>query len=116
MPDRDDKKREAPISYRPPGELRDEFHARVERSGLTTNAFLNKAVFSTAPPRQSRRPAAARIAITHTLPPAAEIRSAVDRIEALAGDNPDIREATDAIRSALSEIRSAVFKANGRQP
>ena len=116
MTEKNDKKREAPISYRPPSELRDEFRARVERSGLTTNAFINKSVFNTDPPRQSRRPSAAQIAMTHALPPAAEIRSAVDRIEALAGDNPDIAEATAAIHAALSEIRSAIFKANGRQP
>ncbi len=116
MPDRDDKKREAPISYRPPSDLRDEFRARVERSGLTTNAFLNKAVFNTDPPRQSRRASAAQIAMTHALPPAAEIRNAGDRIRAIAGDHPEIAAALDDIDIALSEIRAAVFKANGRQP
>ena len=116
MPDRDDKKREAPISYRPPSELRGEFRARVERSGLTTNAFLNKAVFNLDPPRQSRKASAAQIAMTHALPPAAEIRRAIERIEELAGDNPEISEEATAIRAALTVIRSAVFKANGRQP
>ena len=57
MPDSTNRKREAPISYRPPKGLREEFHARVEKSGLSTSAFITKAVFATDPPRQSRRPA-----------------------------------------------------------
>ncbi len=56
MSDRKDKKRDAPISYRPPKDLQAEFLARVEKSGLSTSAFITKAVFSQAPYRQSRRP------------------------------------------------------------
>ena len=45
MPNKNDKKRKAPISYRPPKELREEFDARVQNSGLSTNAFRTEAVF-----------------------------------------------------------------------
>ena len=51
------KKREAPISYRPPAALREEFHSRVEKSGLSASAFITKSVFGNDAPRQSRRPA-----------------------------------------------------------
>ena len=56
MPAEQDKKRKAPISYRPPEELRTEFERRVNASGLSTSAFITKSVFGAEPPRQSRRP------------------------------------------------------------
>ena len=56
MPEQDEKKREAPISYRPPKELRAEFDERVLASALSTSAFITKCVFGRDPPRRSRRP------------------------------------------------------------
>ena len=47
--------RAAPISYRPPTELREAFRARVEASGLPVNAFITQAVFDQDAPRQTRR-------------------------------------------------------------
>jgi len=61
------KNREAPISYRPPETLREEFRARVEKSGLSVNAFITQAVFASPPPRQSRRPAVATLTDIRTL-------------------------------------------------
>lgn len=48
------KKREAPVSYRPPAELRGEFDARVRNSGLSVNAFITAAVFGQVAPRTRR--------------------------------------------------------------
>ena len=53
MPDKKTKKRASPISYRPPKELREEFHARVQSSGRPINAFLTEAGFG----RNRHRPA-----------------------------------------------------------
>jgi len=44
MTDKNRKKREAPISYRPPAALREEFFARVEKSGLSASGFITKSI------------------------------------------------------------------------
>ena len=67
MPEQDDKKREAPISYRPPKELRAEFDERVLASGLSTSAFITKSVFGRDPPRRSRRPSVEHEAVAQIL-------------------------------------------------
>ena len=130
MPDRDDKKREAPISYRPPSDLREEFRARVERSGLTINAFLNKAVFNLDPPRQSRKPTAAQIESTRDLVKADKISDARRCIRTILTEHPEIsavisnhpeaaaalEEALGNIDTATAQMRSEVMTANGRKP
>lgn len=107
------KKREAPISYRPPKALRDEFHARVKSSGLSTGAFLTQAWSSQDPPRQSRRPAIEEKLLAKLLAEAAAIRSELHEIASTKGAvTPSIKEAAQA----LTEIRAALLKAMGRNP
>ena|SRR5436190_18115872 len=116
MLERHDSKREAPISYRPPKELRAEFERRVLASGLSTSAFLTKSVFGGDPPRHSRRPSVDHEAVAKILAASALLR---DELHALslnartaAGSVALLEE---AVRS-LTEIRAACFKALGRKP
>ena len=101
MPEQDDKKREAPISYRPPKELRAEFGERVLASGLSTSAFITKCVFGRDPPRRSRRPSVEHEAVAQILARLAQIRGELHAIgvhlgEGGAADRALIEEALHA--------------------
>lgn len=115
MSKRTGKKREAPISYRPPAELREEFAARVEKSGLSTSAFITQAVFSREPPRQSRRPPVEQKMLAQLLFRAAQIR---DQLHEIAATDPDENQ-TQLMEQAvgeLAELRAAILKGMGRKP
>jgi hypothetical protein len=109
-----DKKREAPISYRPPKGLRDEFYLRVKKSGLSTSAFLTNAVFSHDTPRQSRRPRIEEKMLAKLLNEAVKIHHQLHEISQAGSDNNTLlmEEAVDA----LTEIRAALLKSMGRNP
>ena len=104
-------KREAPISYRPPYELREQFRARVEESGLSVNAFITAAVFGDDAPKPARRASASRADVARLL---AETALLNKRLKGL-GEAADPALLEDAIR-ALREIRAACLKALGRSP
>ncbi|MEW8052760.1 MAG: hypothetical protein AB2809_20580 [Candidatus Thiodiazotropha sp.] len=115
MSKRTGKKREAPISYRPPAELRAEFAARVEKSGLSTSAFITQAVFSQEAPRQSRRPPVEQKMLAQLLFQAAQIR---DQLHEISTTDTDANQ-TDLIERAvdeLAELRAAILKVMGRKP
>ena len=112
MSDRKDKKREAPISYRPPKDLRDEFHSRVQKSGLSTTAFITKAVFNEAPSRQSRRPSIEEKLLARLLNEAVKIRQELGEFGEDQNNTPLIEDAVQA----LTEIRAALLKGMGRNP
>jgi hypothetical protein len=117
MPEQDDIKREAPISYRPPKELRAEFDERVRASGLSTSAFITKSVFGRDPPRRSRRPSIEHEAVAQILAGLAQVRDQLHAINAHWGEGGDadwtlIEEAA----RPLTEIRALCFKALGRKP
>ncbi len=106
-----EKKREAPISYRPPCELREQFRARVEESGLSVNAFITAAVFGESAPKTGRRASAQRQDIARLL---AETALLNERLKGLVGDaDPALLE--DAARD-LREIRAACLAALRRAP
>jgi len=106
-----EKKREAPISYRPPHELREQFRARVEESGLSVNAYITAAVFGDDAPKPARRASAPRADIARLL---AETALLNERLKGLAGEaDPALLE--DAVRN-LREIRAACLRALGRAP
>ncbi len=115
MSDKKDKKREAPISYRPPKDLRDEFHLRVKKSGLSTTAFITKSVFKQDAPRQSRRPAIEEKLLARLLAEAAQIRDNLHEISMSGSDERDTLLVEQAVDD-LAEIRAALLKAMGRQP
>jgi hypothetical protein len=106
-----EKKREAPISYRPPYELREQFRARVEESGLSVNAFITAALFGDASPKPARRTSASRADVARLL---AETALLNERLKGLAGD-ADPTLLADAMHD-LREIRAACLKALGRSP
>ena len=114
MPDNNTPRREAPISYRPPAALRDEFRARVEKSGLSVSAFITQAIFERKPPRQARRPVVEQKSLAHLLGEAAKIRDALTHLAQGEGaQRPDLYEQAVA---DLTEMRSALLKAMGRKP
>lgn len=115
MTDRKDTKREAPISYRPPKELRDEFHSRVEKSGLSTTAFITKAIFNQTASRQSRRPAMEQKLLARLLNEASKIRHELHEIS-LSSDGESNTLLMDKAVQSLTEIRAALLKGLGRQP
>ncbi len=116
MPAESDSKREAPISYRPPKELRAEFERRVNASGLSTSAFITKSVFGADPPRQSRRPSIDHQAVAKILAALAGVRDQLHAVATVPGQGgAGAVTVEEAVRS-LTEIRAACFKALGRKP
>lgn len=115
MPDKDRKKREAPISYRPPAKLREEFLARVEKSGLSTSGYITKAVFGQGAPRQARRPAAEQQLLARLLVQAAAVRQRLDDIDRTR-DGHEYAQVIAQAAEDLAVIRAALLKAMQRQP
>ncbi|WP_457811902.1 hypothetical protein [Sinorhizobium meliloti] len=108
----DDRKREAPISYRPPEDLREEFRARALKSGLSVNAFITASIFGSPAPRQARRPAVEQRDLARLLAETARVSA---QLQALAGAGHD-PAALDAALRDLREIRAACLVALGRSP
>jgi hypothetical protein len=102
-------KREAPISYRPPEHLREEFHARAEKSGLSVSGFITASIFGGQVPRQSRRPPFEKQELARILAECIRLRGA---LEAAGGDEALLAEAV----GALTEIRNTLLAAQGRAP
>lgn len=107
-------KRPAPISYRPPAELRGAFYERVQRSGLSVNAYIHQCVFKTDPPRQSRRPAVEATDLARLLAHAAAIRDDLKRFETPDSD-AEMRSLLGQAVAALSELRNGVMNLMGRR-
>lgn len=116
MTEKTDKKRESPISYRPPALLRDEFFRRVEASGLSANSYITKALFGAAAPRATRTPRVEKAMLATLLARSAAIRDALDDA---AHRTPDDAAASEAIQAACDEltvIRVALMKMMERVP
>jgi hypothetical protein len=109
----DDRKREPPISYRPPEDLRAEFRARVESSGLSVNAFITQAIFAGIAPRQARRPSIEKQDLARLLAEAAQLRQQLDALP-LEGAH-QVRLHEEAV-ATLRDIRTLLMQAMGRAP
>ncbi len=116
MTEKTDKKRDAPISYRPPADLADEFRRRVESSGLPVNAYITRAIFNAAIPRATRHPAAEKEMLAHLLGRSAAIRDALDNATRIAGDDQRVVEAAEAAYAELKIIAAALMKMMERTP
>ena len=116
MTDKDRKKRVAPISYRPPVELREEFQARVEKSGLSTSAFITKAIFNQVAPRQVRRPPIEKKLLAKLLAEAARIRADLHEISMCGGDDTETAHLIEQAVETLIDIRTAIMQVAGRKP
>jgi len=110
------KKRAAPVSYRPPAKLRDEFRRRVTQSGLSVNAYITKAVFDLAIPRGTRHPPVEKQMLAQLLFRSAAIRDALDNATRDAGDDVRLAELVQAIHGELEVIRAALMKNMERAP
>lgn len=108
------KKREAPVSYRPPAKLRDEFHARVENSGLPVNAFITHAIFAGDAPRARRKSGLDQRMAAMLLAQAARIG---DRLgEPQPGSSVAYTTALRECRDELVLIRTCLMQLLGREP
>ena len=116
MTEKTDKKRDAPVSYRPPAELRDEFRRRVEASGLPVNAYITKALFALATPRRARRAPVEKQMLAQLLARSAAIRDALDAAARAAGDEAVAADALKAACDELTVIRAALLKMMERAP
>ncbi len=110
------KKRPAPLSYRPPASLQDEFDIRVSKSGLSVSAYITKCIFNQAPPRQSKRPAAEYKLLAKLLGEAAKIHDDLHALKQAQSMNDEDRFRFDTALNNLTEIRAAILKSMGRQP
>ena len=114
MTEKPDRKRDAPISYRPPADLAAEFRRRVEASGLPVSAYITRAVFGAAIPRGTRRPPVEKQMLAQLLTRSAAIRDALDNASRVGGAG-----AADAMKTASEEltvIRAALMKMMEREP
>ena len=101
MTEKTDKKRDAPVSYRPPADLRDEFRRRVETSGLSANAYITRAIFNAAIPRGARHPAVEKQMLAQLLARSAAIRDALDNAIRVDGGT----RTADAVKAACESWR-----------
>jgi hypothetical protein len=116
MTEKTDKKRDAPISYRPPADLADEFRRRVETSGLPVNAYITRAIFNAAIPRATRRPPVEKQMLAHLLGRSGAIRDALDNATRAAGDDARTAAAVEAACDELKIISAALMKMMERAP
>ena len=116
MTEKTDKKREAPISYRPPALLRDEFFRRVEASGLSANSYITKALFGAAAPRATRTPRVEKEMLATLLARSAAIRDALDAAARCTGEDVSASEAIRGACEELTVIRTALMKMMERAP
>lgn len=107
------KKREAPVSYRPPANMRDEFAARVQGSGLSVNAFITRAVFGGAAPRARPKTRLDRATAATLLAQAATI---ADRLAGLPQSASECDDTLRACRDELLLIRTFLMQLAGREP
>lgn len=107
------KKRDAPISYRPPEALREEFRTRVEKSGLSVNAFITQAIFEAPAPRQARRAPIEQQQIARLLSETARLHDCLRELGQSDGADPALL--AGALRD-LQDIRAALLSALGRRP
>jgi len=107
MPEKTAHRRDAPISYRPPKALREEFYRRFEESGLSMNAFITRCVLG----GKSRRAQGERFLLARLLQEAAGI---ADRLHAMQPGDADA-----VLKPALADlahIRAALLTLMGRRP
>ena len=110
---KNNKKRSAPISYRPPEGLRGELYARHLKSGLSMNAFITEAIFGRPMPRQTRRAPVEEVELVKLLALAASIRDELASLQNTPQDHLEAERLLGALDD-LSVLRSAIFSALGR--
>ncbi|MCZ7641520.1 MAG: hypothetical protein M5U33_00565 [Pseudorhodoplanes sp.] len=110
MTEKKTDKRDSPISYRPPADLADEFRRRVEQSGLSVNAYINRAVFNAPIPRGARTPPAEKQILAQILAHSGAIRDALDEAVRIGGGDARTAEAAEAAVKELEIIAAGILK------
>lgn len=110
MMEKTDKKRDAPISYRPPADLAGEFRRRVEQSGLSANAYITRAVFNAPIPRGARKPPVEKQMLAELLARSGAIRDALDNATRIDAENADTAQAVKAGVAELEIIAAGILK------
>lgn len=113
MARKDRPKREAPISYRPPERLREEFYTRVLNSGLPVSAFITAAVFGKEAPRARRLPPLEQQMLTQVLSQSARIK---DDLRSVPPGSPAQTALLKECLGELTEIRTCLMNILGREP
>jgi hypothetical protein len=94
--------------------MRDDFHARVLKSGLSVNAFITAAVFGQDAPRARRKSGIDQKLAALLLSQAARIN---DRLGTpVEGSPAALTDTLHACRDELSEIRTCLMHLMGREP
>jgi len=109
------KKRSSPISYRPPRGLEDEFVLRVERSGLSTNAYISSLWCSAELPRKVRSAPIEKAILARILGKLAIIADELRCARRFAETDENIRQIVSECRESLVEVRALVFRTMGRR-
>jgi hypothetical protein len=110
-----DKRRDSPISYRPPAMMREEFMRRVEASGLSVNSYITRALFGAAAPRAARTQHTEKQTLAHLLGRSAAIRDALDDAAHRTGSDAEACEAIKAACDELIVIRVALLRLMERE-
>ena len=108
-------KREAPISYRPAKDVREQVLTRMERSGLPKSVFITQAILGQDAKRSPRHPVADAKELVRLQARAASLTDALKAHETRLADDPEIRALIEASYAEITEIRTALLKALGRQ-
>lgn len=116
MTEKKTDKRDSPISYRPPADLADEFRRRVEQSGLSVNAYINRAVFNAPIPRGARTPPVEKQMLGQILSRSGAIRDALDEAVRITGGDARTAEAAEAAVKELEIITAGIMKMLERGP
>ena len=106
-----DRKRRAPVAWRPPIDRWDEFDARVSASGLSRNAFITEAVFG-----RSRHRPAELLKLAELLAQCAVIADELRKYDPAGSESSAIKAQLSDARDRLTEIRAAILREGGRQP
>ena len=109
------KKRDAPISYRPPKGMEADFARRVDRSGLSTNAYITSLWSSADMPRKVRTAPVEKAILAKIL---CEMAAIADELRARSDRDSVDGETNQLIadcKQHLTDIRSLVFRAMGRR-
>ena len=121
LPD-DEKQREHPITWRPPEKLRNEFYRLAKASGLSTNAFITKAVFYTYhPPGQDGKAPNTKPRIdpkdaARLLEHIGKIGSNINQIAKHANAGKYMVNSVEAACTDIIEMRAAVLEFLGKKP
>lgn len=110
MTEKTDKTRDSPISVRIPTDRQAEFRRRVEQSGLSTNAYINRAILNAPIPRGARKPPVEKQMLAELLARAGMIHDDLDKAARIDAENPDTAQAVKAGVAELEIIAAGVLK------